>query len=137
MTQHILANETGIADVVDPLGGSYYIEYLTNEIETKALELMKQIDEKGGAQKAIEAGFYQMLIRRSAGEYQKEIESGKRIIVGLNKFKEEKEKVKIECFKVDEAVQERVIKKLHNLKSTRNNEKVINSLHHLEKEVRL
>jgi len=137
MTQHILANETGIADVVDPLGGSYYIEYLTNEIETKALELMKQIDEKGGAQKAIEAGFYQMLIRRSAGEYQKEIESGKRIIVGLNKFKEVKEKVKIECFKVDEAVQERVIKKLHNLKSTRNNEKVINSLHHLEKEVRL
>lgn len=136
MTQHILANETGIADVVDPLGGSYYIEYLTKEIEARALKLMEQIDKKGGAQKAIESGFYQMLIRKSAGEYQKEIESGKRIIVGLNKFKGEKERVKIECFKVDEAIQERVIKKLHKLKSERDNEAVENTLRKLQEDIR-
>lgn len=137
MTQHILANETGIADAVDPLGGSYYIESLTHEIETRALRLMEEIDLKGGAQKAIEEGFYQMLIRKSAGEYQKEIERGERIIVGLNRFREEKEKVKIESFKVDEGVHERAIQKLHHLKLKRNNEKVQNCLRHLEEEVRL
>jgi len=122
---------------VDPLGGSYYIESLTHEIETRALRLMEEIDLKGGAQKAIEEGFYQMLIRKSAGEYQKEIERGERIIVGLNRFREEKEKVKIESFKVDEGVQERAIQKLHQLKAKRDNEKVQNCLRHLEEEVLL
>jgi methylmalonyl-CoA mutase N-terminal domain/subunit len=98
---------------------------------------MEEIDLKGGAQKAIEEGFYQRLIRKSAGEYQKEIEKGERIIVGLNRFREEKEKVKIECFKTEEGVQERLIQKLHQLKSKRNNEKVQNCLQHLEEEVRL
>jgi methylmalonyl-CoA mutase N-terminal domain/subunit len=137
MTQHILANETGISDVVDPLGGSYYVEALTSEIEARALKLMEEIDHKGGAQKAIEEGFYQMLLRKSAGEYQKEIEKEERVIVGLNRFKEEKEKIKIESFKVDEGVQERAIQKLHQLKSKRDHEKVQNCLRHLEEEVRL
>jgi methylmalonyl-CoA mutase N-terminal domain/subunit len=137
MTQHILANETGISDVVDPLGGSYYVEALTNEIETRALKLMEEIDRKGGAQKAIEEGFYQLLIRKSAGEYQKEIEKEERVIVGLNRFREEKEKIKIESFKVDEGVQERAIQKLHQLKSKRDHEKVQKCLRHLGEEVRL
>jgi methylmalonyl-CoA mutase N-terminal domain/subunit len=136
MTQHILANETGIANVVDPLGGSYYIESLTNELETRALKLMDEITQKGGAQKAIEEGFYQTLIRKAAGEYQQEIEKGERIIVGLNRFREEKEKIKIDCFKVDEAVQERVIQKLHLLKSERNNGEVKRCLRRLDQEVR-
>jgi len=137
MTQHILANETGIANVADPLGGSYYIESLTNELETRALKLMEEISQKGGAQKAIEAGFYQTLIRKAAGEYQQEIEKGERMIVGLNRFREEKEKVKIECFKVDEAVQERIIQKLHQLKSERDDQEVKRCLHRLDQEVRL
>jgi methylmalonyl-CoA mutase N-terminal domain/subunit len=137
MTQHILANETGIANVVDPLGGSYYIECLTNELETRALKLMDEISQKGGAQKAIEDGFYQTLIRKAAGEYQQEIEKGDRVIVGLNRFKEEKEKIKIDCFKVDEGVQERVIQKLHRLKSERDNEKVERCLTRLDQDVRL
>ena len=120
MTQHILAHETGVADVADPLGGSYYIESLTNAIEQRALSLMEQIRQKGGAQRAIDEGFYQMLSRKSAGEYQQEIEKGERIIVGLNKFREEKEKIKIDCFKVEEGVQEKVIEKLHRLKAHRN-----------------
>jgi methylmalonyl-CoA mutase N-terminal domain/subunit len=137
MTQHILANETGIANVADPLGGSYYIESLTNDLETGALKLMEEISQKGGAQKAIEAGFYQTLIRKAAGEYQQEIEKGERMIVGLNRFKEENEKVKIECFRVDEGVQEKIIHKLHRLKSERDNKEVKRCLYHLDQEVRL
>jgi methylmalonyl-CoA mutase N-terminal domain/subunit len=137
MTQHILANETGIANVGDPLGGSYYIESLTNELEMRALKLMDEITQKGGAQKAIEEGFYQTLIRKAAGEYQQEIEKGERIIVGLNRFREEKERIKIGCFKVDEAVQERIIQKLHLLKSGRNNGEVKRCLRRLDQEVRL
>ena len=137
MTQHILANETGIADVVDPLGGSYYIESLTNEIEKRALSLIEQIRQKGGAQQAIEEGFYQMLSRKAAGEYQAEIEKGERVIVGLNKFREEKEKIKIDCFKVEEGVQGKVIEKLHRLKAERNPEGVARCLGRLEQEARL
>jgi len=137
MTQHILANETGVADVVDPLGGSYYIESLTNEIETRALELMEEIADKGGAQKAIEEGFYQMLSRRSASEYQQQIEKGQRIIVGLNRFQEKEEKLKIQSFKVDGGVQERVIDRLHRLKSERDNREVERCLSNLDREVRL
>ena len=137
MTQHILANETGAADVVDPLGGSYYIESLTNEIETRALKLMEEIANKGGAQKAIEDGFYQMLSRRSASEYQQEIEKGERIIVGLNRFQEKEEKVKIQSFKVDEGVQQRAIERLHRLKAERDSKELERCVRSLEREVRL
>jgi methylmalonyl-CoA mutase N-terminal domain/subunit len=122
---------------VDPLGGSYYIESLTNEIEKRALSLIEQIRQKGGAQQAIEEGFYQMLSRKSAGEYQSEIEKGERVIVGLNKFREEKEKIKIDCFKVEEGVQGKVIEKLHRLKAKRSPEEVARCLGRLEQEVRL
>jgi methylmalonyl-CoA mutase N-terminal domain/subunit len=137
MTQHILANETGIADVADPLGGSYYIESLTNEIEKRAGKLMEEIADKGGAEKAIEEGFYQQLSRQSASEYQQQIEKGERVIVGLNRFQEEDEKVKIECFKVEEGVQERVIQRLHHLKAERDNGEVKRALRKLDREVRL
>ncbi|MFC1532461.1 methylmalonyl-CoA mutase [Thermodesulfobacteriota bacterium] len=135
MTQHILANETGIADVVDPLGGSYYIESLTNDLEEKSLALMEEIAIKGGAQKAIEKGFYQMLIQKSAGEYQQQIENNERIIVGMNKFKEENEKLRIDSFKVDEAIQERVIENLLRLKEERDNVKVQDCLSVLDQVV--
>lgn len=137
MTQHILANETGIADVADPLGGSYYIESLTNEIENRASKLMEEIANKGGAQKAIEEGFYQMLSRQSASEYQQQIEEGERIIVGLNRFQEEDEKIKIQSFKVDEGIQERVIERLHRLKLERDKKEVERCLRNLDREVRL
>jgi len=135
MTQHILANETGIADVGDPLGGSYYIESLTNSLEKQALEIMEQIVEKGGAHKAIEEGFYQRLIRESASEYQQQIEEGERVIVGLNRFKEEGEKVKIDCFRVEEGVQDRVIERLHRLKSERDNDRVGRCLETLKHDI--
>ena len=136
MTQHILANETGIADVADPLGGSYYIEALTNELERNALQIMEEIEAKGGAQKAIEDGFYQAHCRKSAGEYQQQIESGERVIVGLNRFQDDDEVVDAESFKAEEGVQERIIEKMQQLKSERNNEEVARCLRVLEEEVR-
>jgi methylmalonyl-CoA mutase N-terminal domain/subunit len=137
MTQHILANETGIADVADPLGGSYYVESLTHEIEARALQLMAEIDRKGGAQKAIEEGFFQKLIRKAAGEYQKDIETGERVIVGLNRFREEKQKIRIESFKAEEGVQERAIERLRRLKSSRDQDRVQSCLRSLEQAARL
>jgi methylmalonyl-CoA mutase N-terminal domain/subunit len=136
MTQHILANETGIADVADPLGGSFYIESLTKEIQTRSLELIEGIAKKGGAQKAIEEGFYQRLIRESASDYQQQIEKGERVIVGLNRFQEKDEKVKIECFKVEEGVQEKIIERLHRVKSERDNQEVERALSNLERSMR-
>lgn len=136
MTQHILANETGIADVVDPLGGSYYIETLTNELERDALKIMEEIASKGGAQKAIENGVYQGYCRKSASEYQQQIESGERVIVGLNKFQDDDEVIDAESFKSEEGIQERIIAKMQQVKTDRDNDEVKRCLLRLEEDVR-
>jgi len=85
-TQQIIAHESGVASVVDPLGGSYYIEYLTDEIEKRALEYIRKIDELGGMVRAIELGYPQKEIAQSAYEFQKDVDSGERVIVGVNRF---------------------------------------------------
>jgi methylmalonyl-CoA mutase, N-terminal domain len=85
-TQQVVAHESGVAQTVDPLGGSYYIEALTNEVEAKAWEYINRIDEMGGAIAAIEAGYIQQEIASSAYTYQKDIESGEKIIVGVNSY---------------------------------------------------
>ncbi|MSQ11992.1 MAG: methylmalonyl-CoA mutase [Dehalococcoidia bacterium] len=87
-TQQVIAYETGAAETVDPLGGSYYVESLTNALESQASALMKQVEDMGGAVAAIESGFYQQRIQESAYRYQKEIERGERVIVGVNRFTE-------------------------------------------------
>ena len=93
-TQQLIAYESGVADTIDPLAGSYAVEALTNEIEKKAMEYITKIDGMGGAVKAIESGFIQQEIADSAYQYQKEIESKKRIIVGVNQFQVEEEPLK-------------------------------------------
>src|SRR5437016_5944863 len=85
-TQQILGYESGVADVVDPLGGSYYVESLTDRIEAGARELIAQVDELGGAARAIEQGFFQDAIARSAYELQKAQEAGELVVVGVNRF---------------------------------------------------
>lgn len=90
-TQQLIAYESGVADIVDPFAGSYAVESLTNEIEKKSLEYIEKIDAMGGAIKAIESGYIQQEIAESAYEYQKEIETKKRIIVGINQFQIEEE----------------------------------------------
>jgi methylmalonyl-CoA mutase N-terminal domain/subunit len=126
-TQQIVAFESGAADTVDPLAGSYFIETLTNEVEAAAWKLIEKIDAMGGSVSAIEQGFIQDEIAKSAYEYQRQIESKEKIIVGVNKFQTE-EKNKIPVFKVDEKVQTVQIEKLKALKQKRDNDKVAASL---------
>lgn len=117
-TQQIVANESGITDTADPLAGSYFIESLTNELEEKALTLINQIDEMGGAVSSIENGFMQNKIAESAYAYQKAIESKEKIIVGVNQF-ESTSTTNIPVFQIDESIRIQQIEKLKALKSSR------------------
>jgi methylmalonyl-CoA mutase N-terminal domain/subunit len=122
-TQQIVAFESGIADTADPLAGSYYVENLTNELEAKATELIKQIDAMGGSVAAIESGFMQNKISESAYAYQKAIESNEKIIVGVNQFQSNSNQ-DIPVFKIDESIRQMQIDKLNLLKSQRDDNKV-------------
>jgi methylmalonyl-CoA mutase N-terminal domain/subunit len=122
-TQQIVANESGIIDTADPLAGSYFVESLTNELEEKALALIHQIDEMGGAVSSIENGFMQNKIAESAYAYQKAIESKEKIIVGVNQF-ESSSTTNIPVFQIDESIRLQQIEKLKDLKISRDSIKV-------------
>ena len=122
-TQQILAYESGVTETVDPLAGSYYVESLTDEIEERAMAYIRTIDELGGVQKAIEKNFMQKEIQDSAYAYQKEIESGDRIVVGVNKFQME-EDLASDLLYVDPQVEENQKEKLSKLKASRDNAEV-------------
>jgi methylmalonyl-CoA mutase, N-terminal domain len=126
-TQQLIANETGVADTIDPLAGSYYIEALTNEIYERAQEYIRKIDEIGGAVSAIEKGYVQREIQDSAYKYQREIEQGKRVVVGLNKFQVKEEKP-TNLLRVDPLVRVDQIDRLRKVRSERDNERVNKSL---------
>jgi len=126
-TQQIVAFESGAADTVDPLAGSYFVESLTNKVETAAWKLIETIDAMGGSVEAIETGFIQNEIARSAYEYQKNIENNSKVIVGVNKFVTNDD-AKIPGFKIDDSIQKMQCDKLNLLKSKRNNEDVKQSL---------
>ena len=118
-TQQIVAFESGVTDTVDPLAGSYFVENLTNQIELEANKLIQQIDQMGGSVMAIENGFMQNKIADSAYAYQKNIESGEKIIVGVNKFISEI-KNPIPLLKIDESIRQDQINKLNKIKESRN-----------------
>jgi methylmalonyl-CoA mutase N-terminal domain/subunit len=126
-TQQLIGYEIGVADVVDPLGGSWYVESLTDEIEKQASAYIKRIDELGGAVRAIEQGFVQREIEESAYRYQKEIEKGERTVVGLNKF-QEKDEILPKLLKVDPAVGEAQQAKLAKLRAERDSAAVEKAL---------
>ena len=130
-TQQVIAYETNVSDTVDPLAGSYYVEYLTDQIETRAQEYIDQIDRMGGAVAAIEKGFIQKEIAASAYRFQKEIEKGQRVIVGVNKFQVAEDKLK-GLLKVDPAVGANQVARLKELKSTRDNAAVSQALAELK-----
>jgi methylmalonyl-CoA mutase N-terminal domain/subunit len=117
-TQQIAAFESGIADTADPLAGSYYVESLTDEIEKRACELLETIDAMGGSVSAIEQGFIQDEIARSAYEYQRNIETGEKIIVGVNKFRID-ETASPNGFKIDDSIRNIQTEKLNKLKARR------------------
>ena len=129
-TQQIIAYESGVAEVVDPLGGSYCVEALTTEIERRAEEYIRRIDEMGGAPKAIEAGFIQREIADAAYQYQKEIEEKRRIIVGLNEFTVE-ESPFTEILRISPEVEKYQKEKLERVKKERNTARVKETLKRL------
>ena len=122
-TQQIVAHESGVADTVDPLGGSYYVERLTDNIEEGIDKYITIIDEMGGAVKAIEKGYIQREIRRSAYDYQRAVDSGEQVVVGVNKFVTD-EKPAMELLEIDESVERRQVARLKKLRSERDNTKV-------------
>jgi methylmalonyl-CoA mutase N-terminal domain/subunit len=130
-TQQILAHESGVADTIDPLAGSYYIESLTDKIEHDALALIDKIEESGGVVKCIEEGFIQRQIENAAYQYQLEIERGERIIVGMNKFQVQEDS-KPPLLRVKPEVEKTQVAMLADVKSNRNNEQVASSLTKLE-----
>ncbi|MBS1513167.1 MAG: methylmalonyl-CoA mutase [Bacteroidetes bacterium] len=126
-TQQVVAFESGTTDTVDPLAGSYFIESLTNEVETAAKQLMATIDAMGGSVAAIEEGFMQNEIARSAYEYQRNIENGSKIIVGVNKFQVDEINT-TPVFKIDDSIQQIQAEKLKALRAKRDPQKVKASL---------
>lgn len=131
-TQQVLGFETGVTDTIDPLAGSYYVESLTDKIETEALKLIEKIDSLGGAVKAIEHGFQQQVIQNSAFQYQRDIEEKNLIIVGVNQFAV-KEKPVDDLLKVKPEIEIKQVEKLKKVKSTRDNLSVQNALKELKK----
>jgi len=130
-TQQIIAYESGVVDTVDPLAGSYYVEYLTNQIEERAAKYIEQIDAMGGAVASIEKGFMQHEIMESAYRFQKEVEAKKRITVGVNEFKTE-EKVPIKILQIDPEIEKTLVEHLKQVKMQRKQaqvDEILNKLH--------
>jgi methylmalonyl-CoA mutase N-terminal domain/subunit len=131
-TQQVVAEESGVTNTVDPLAGSYFIEAMTDLIEKEAKDYIDKIDSMGGMAEAIDAGFVQTEIQKSAYKYEMEIENQERIIVGVNKF-QIKETEHKDLLKIDMKVQDEQIKFLKKIRSERNNELVIQKLEALKK----
>lgn len=129
-TQQIIAYESGVGDTIDPLAGSYYIEHLTNEIEKQALEYIQKIDSMGGAPAAIEQGFVQKEIHTAAYEFQRMVDKGDRVVVGVNRFSVEEEQT-FDYLRVDPKVEEDQIVRLHELKAKRDGRLIDETLHAL------
>jgi methylmalonyl-CoA mutase N-terminal domain/subunit len=131
-TMQLLLEEVGIRDTVDPLAGSYYVETLTNEMENKIKEEMAQVEKLGGMAYAVSSGYVQKEVARQAYLYQKDIEQGQRIKIGINKYAMQEELQSVELHKYDENVADEQIRRLKEIKSTRNNEAVRRTLKDLE-----
>jgi len=134
-TQQIIAHETGVTHAVDPMGGSYYLEELTNRIEEEAWKYIRKIDSLGGAVNAIEQGYIQKEIAAASFTYQKEIENNDKIIVGLNSFTTEEE-VKPPVMKIDDSIRISQTERLNKLRSMRDSEKADLALLRLEEHAR-
>jgi methylmalonyl-CoA mutase N-terminal domain/subunit len=135
-TQQILAHESGVADVVDPLAGSYLIEHLTNEVERRALDYIGTIDEMGGAVAAVEQGYMQAEIAEAAYQTQRAIERGEHVIVGVNKFQEETEEEGLTRLRVDPTIEARQRERLAELRRTRDGAQVSALLDRVERAAR-
>ncbi|WHX27432.1 methylmalonyl-CoA mutase family protein [Virgibacillus halodenitrificans] len=126
-TQQIIANESGVADTIDPMGGSYYVEKLTDQIEKEVNKYLDRISEIGGAVQAVEEGYMQREIHQNAYETQKKIEKEEEVIVGLNKFQLDEE-VNPDLLKVDEKLEKEQVNNLEKIRKERNQDEVLKTL---------
>jgi methylmalonyl-CoA mutase N-terminal domain/subunit len=131
-TQQIIAEETGVADVIDPLAGSYYVEWLTDEMEERAFQYFDKIEKAGGLLNAIKSGFIQREIADTAYRYQQELEKEERVVVGVNRYQVE-EKMPIDTLKINEEAQRHQVERINRIRQTRNNAKVQLALDELRK----
>jgi methylmalonyl-CoA mutase N-terminal domain/subunit len=134
-TQQVIAHESGVADIVDALAGSYAIEELTNQLEARAVEYIEKIDAMGGMLKAIENGFPQREIQEAAYDYQRAVETGTAIVVGVNKFQIE-EDTKIPILRVDEKIERAQIERVRAVREKRDTAKAENALTKIEEAAR-
>ncbi|MDZ7630423.1 MAG: methylmalonyl-CoA mutase family protein [Gemmatimonadaceae bacterium] len=128
-TQQILAYETGIPNVMDPLGGSYYVEALTDSLEREAEALFAQIDEQGGVVKGLEEGWFQRKIAEAASRHQWEIEQRRRLVVGVNEFTDDNEEITIPLLKVGMDAEREQRERMASMRATRDSAAV---QHHLD-----
>jgi len=122
-TQQIIGEEIGVTNTIDPLAGSFFVESLTNEMESKALEYIQKIDDMGGILKAIDVGFPQKEIADAAYNYQRQVDDGEKTIVGVNKYQMD-ETLKVDLLTIDPVVEQRQVKRLTKIKETRDAVKV-------------
>lgn len=130
-TQQIIAHESGVTETSDPISGSYYVEYLTDEIEQKAQEYIERIDQMGGAVATIEKGFMQREITESAFRYQKDVEAKKRVVVGMNDF-QSKEEVPMKLLQIDPTIEKHLVEQLKKVKQKRNEARTQEALRSLQ-----
>jgi len=131
-TQQIIAEESGVTDTIDPLGGSYYVEWLTDKMEEETYRYFDKVEKFGGVIPAIEKGFFQREIAESAYRYQREIDENKRVVVGVNDYKTDEE-ISIPILRMDEKGEQRQINRLKKLRKERNQSKFDRNLKHLKK----
>jgi methylmalonyl-CoA mutase N-terminal domain/subunit len=134
-TQQIIAHESGVADTIDPLAGSYFVEGLTDEIERRVVEIIQAVDSMGGALAAIEQGYIQEQIQQSAYAAARAVETGEQVVVGVNKFRSE-EDIPLEHLKVDPAIELAQRKKLEVIREKRDGSRVAGLLARLESAAR-
>jgi methylmalonyl-CoA mutase, N-terminal domain len=132
-TQQVIAHETGVANTIDPLGGSYYVEELTNRLEAEAYEYFDRIRELGGVVAAIKENFFQREIAEASFRYQSEVESGKRIVVGVNRYEDPEEK-DIEILSIDQALERKQVERVKALRARRDSAAVEAALARLKQD---
>jgi methylmalonyl-CoA mutase, N-terminal domain len=132
-TQQIIAHESGVANTIDPLAGSYYVEWLTDKLEAEAADYIKRIDDMGGMVVAVEKGYPQREIAKSAYDFQRDLDSGERVMVGVNRFEQEDSGAKIPILKIDEKVQKDQCAALAEVKNNRSDVDVADALAEIRK----
>jgi methylmalonyl-CoA mutase N-terminal domain/subunit len=131
-TQQVVAHESGVADTVDPLAGSYAVESLTTEIERRALDYIRKIDEMGGMLRAIETGYVQREIQEAAYQYQRAVETDEAVVVGVNRFRSEADETPVPTLRIDPATERAQVERVRALRLRRDAEKTEAALAHLE-----